>query len=113
MSRLMSLVSIIAMIPSSSALPTASFSPGLRGSLKTTNRDHFSNDDLTINSPITFELLSFTEEARFEETLEAEESVTTQEEVEAEFVEIDDEDQNNHEAYDSIEILPEVAELNV
>jgi hypothetical protein len=109
----MSLVSIIAMIPSSSALPTASFSPGLRGSLKTINRDHFSNDDLTINSPITFELLSFTEEAQLEETLEAEESVTTQEEVEAEFVEIDDEDQNNHEAYVSIEVLPEVAELNV
>ena len=109
----MSLVSIIAMIPSSSALPTASFSPGLRGSLKTTNRDHFSNDDLTINSPITFELLSFAEEARFEETLEAEESVTTQEEGEAEFVEIDDEDQNNHKAYDLIEVLPEVAELNV
>jgi hypothetical protein len=101
------------MIPSSSALPTASFSPGLRGSLKTINRDHFSNDDLTINSPITFELLSFTEEPQFEETLEAEESVTTQEEGEAEFVEIDDEDQNNHEAYDSIEVLSEVAELNV
>jgi hypothetical protein len=105
----MSLVSIIAMISSSSALPTASFSPGLRGS----TRDNFSNDDLTINSPIFFELLSLNEEAQFEETLEAEESVTTQEEGEAEFVEIDDEDQNNHEAYESIEVLPEVAELNV
>ena len=103
------------MIPRSSALPTASFSPGLRGSLKTTNRDHFSNDDLTINSPITFELLSFTEEAQFEETLEAEESVTTQEEGEVESIDIADEAINEADdaANDSIEVLPEVAELNV
>ena len=39
---------------------TDEFSPGLRGSNK---RDHFSNDDTTINnSPISFELLGFNEE---------------------------------------------------
>ena len=111
----MPLVSIIAMISSINALPTAFFSPGLRGSLKTIHRDHFSNDDLTINSPITFELLSFTEEARFEETLEAEESVTTQEEGEVESIDIADEAINEADdaTNDSIEVLPEVAELNV
>ena len=34
-------------------------SPGLRGSNK---RDHFSNDDATINGPMSFELLGFNEE---------------------------------------------------
>ena len=39
---------------------TDEFSPGLRGSNK---RDHFSNDDTTINnSPISFEFLGFNEE---------------------------------------------------
>jgi hypothetical protein len=66
----MSLVSIIAMIVSPNVLTTVS-SQGLRGSLKY-NRDHFSNDDFTINSPISFDLLTITEEARFEETIEAE-----------------------------------------
>ena len=111
----MSLVSIIAMISITNALPTASFSsPGLRGSIKTTHRDHFSNDDLTINSPITFDLLTIDEEAQFEETLEAEESVT-QEEIEFESIDISDEAiiEADDAANDSIEVLPEIAAPNV
>ena len=71
------------------------------------------NDDLTINSPISLELLTITEEARFEETLEAES--VQQEEFEAEIEEIADEAiiANTDFANESIEILPEVAALNV
>ena len=65
--------------------------------------DHFSNDDITINSPIFFDLLTIDEEAQFEETLEAEESVT-QEEIEFESIDI---------ANDSIEVLPKIDAPNV
>ena len=51
MIRSVSLVSIIAMIVSPNVLTTVS-SQGLRSSVVKTKRDHFSNDDLTINSPI-------------------------------------------------------------
>lgn len=48
-------------------------SPGLRGrSLMT--RDHFSNDDITINSPISYELLNFNEEAQIVNKLELQEA---------------------------------------
>jgi hypothetical protein len=81
---------------------------------KTTHRDHFSNDDLTINSPIFFDLLSIDEEAQFEETLEAEESVT-QEEIEFESIDIADEAiiEADDVANDSIEVLPEIDAPNV
>ena len=106
----MSLVSIIAMMSITNALPTASFSPGLRGSI----RDHFSNDDITINSPIFFDLLTIDEEAQFEETLEAEESVT-QEEIEFESIDISDEAiiEADDAANDSIEVLPKIDAPNV
>ena len=58
-------------------------SQGLRGSIKT-HRDHFSNDDLTINSPISLELLSFTEEAQLEERLEEDAESVPQEDLKAE-----------------------------
>ena len=98
------------MIVSPNVLTTVS-SQGLRGSVVKTKRDHFSNDDLTINSPISLELLTITEEA--EETLEAES--VQQEEFEAESEEIADEAiiANTDFANESIEILPEVAALNV
>jgi hypothetical protein len=107
----MSLVSIISMIVSPNVLASVS-SQGLRGSLKY-NRDHFSNDDLTIKSPISFDLLTITEEARFEETLQAES--VPQQEIEAESVEIADETfiENTDFVNESIEVLPEVAALNV
>ena len=108
----MSLVSIVAMIVSPNVLTTVS-SQGLRGSVFNTKRDHFSNNDLTINSPISLELLTITEEARFEETLEAES--VPQDEFEAESEEIADEAiiENTDFANESIEVLPEVAALNV
>jgi hypothetical protein len=110
----MCLVSIIAMFSITNALPTTSVSPGLRGSLKTTHRDHFSNDNLTINSPIFFYLLTVAEEAQLEEILEAEESVT-QEELEFESIDIADEAiiEADDAANDSIEVLPEIDAPNV
>ena len=64
MRRCLPLVSVIAIVLSPNVLTTVS-SQGLRGSIKT-HHDHFSNRDLTINSPISLELLSFTEEAQLE-----------------------------------------------
>jgi hypothetical protein len=88
----MSLVSIIAIISSPNVLTTVS-SQGLRGSSIKTHRDHFSNEDLTINSPISLELLSFTEEAQLEERLEEDAESVLQEDLKADMiVEISDEE---------------------
>ena len=111
----MSIVSVIAIISSPNVLTTVS-SQGLRGSSIKTHRDHFSNDDLTINSPISLELLSFTEEAQLEERLEEDAESVPQEDLKADMiVEISDEAiiENYDSANDSIEVLPEVTALNV
>ena len=114
MRQCLSLVSVIAIISSPNVLATVS-SQGLRGSIKT-HRDHFSNDDLTINSPISLELLSFTKEAQLEERLEEDAESVPQEDLKADMiVEISDEAiiENYDGANDSIEVLPEVTALNV
>ena len=109
----MSIVSVIAIISSPNVLTTVS-SQGLRGRIKT-HGDHFSNDDLIINSPISLELLSFTEEAQLEERLEEDAESVPQEDLKADMiVEISDEAiiENNDGPNDSIEVLPEVTALN-
>ena len=75
---------------------------GLCGSVVKTRREHFSNED-SPNSPISLYLISFADEAQFEQKLEAES--VTQEDKEAELVEIADEDKINDGANDSIEVL--------